>query len=424
MTAPAPARRSLLAPAILGLAALGALGCGPATPPPTTITVQAEPFRHEVGAEGILEAAKVTPITVPSDVRGSVRIAWLASEGTVKSGAVVARFDDRPFRERLADARHDLDSTDLETTKTRASATSRRAETERDRQVAELELTRAEKYGATDDEIFSRREIVESEIDAELARERRRHAVAGATTDQRLAAAELALLSVREREASRRGDEARQGLAALEVTAPHDGVFVPARNWRGEPLQIGGEVWQGQPIGDIPDLAIVRARVFVLEADAGGITAGARAEVIVEARPDQVLGATVESIEPVAKPRLRGSPVQFFGVVLAFDDPSSAGKPGQRVRARLRLADVESALSVPRQAIERNGETAHVWVLERGTPERRAVTLGAASLGRVVISEGLEAGEQVVLDASALASPDTPGPSDETDSSTTDVSAP
>jgi RND family efflux transporter MFP subunit len=374
------------------------MGCGDSAPSIETITVEAQTFRHEVGADGLLEASKQTPVTVPSEVRGSVRIAWLAPEGAVEEGELVAQFDARPFQEGLADAHHDLGDTSLETTKTRAGASSRRAETEKERQVAEIELARAETYGASDDEIFSRREIIESEIDAELARERRRQAVAGASTDERLASAELAILSVREREATRRGDEAEQGLAALEVRAPHGGVFVPARNWRGEPLQVGHEVWQGRPIGEIPDLAAVRARVYVLEADAGGIKPGAVAEVVVDARPDRVLAATVESIEPVAKPRLRGSPVQFFGVVLAFEDPSDVGRPGQRVRARLRLADVDDAITVPRQAIEREGDQAFVWVLDDDEPSRRAVTLGPASLGRVVIAEGLAVGERVLLE--------------------------
>lgn len=389
-----PAR--LQAGAVLGVALV--VGCGDATRPLETIRVEAQAFRHEVGADGLLEASKQTPVTVPSEVRGSVRIAWLAPEGAVEEGELVARFDGRPFRERLADARHDLEDTTLETTKTRAGATSRRADTEKERQVAEIELERAETYGASDDEIFSRREILESEIDAELARERQRQAVAGAATDERLAGAELAILSVRERDATRRGSEAEQSLAALEVRAPHGGVFVPARNWRGEPLQVGHEVWQSQPIGEIPDLAAVRARVYVLEADAGGIKPGAGADVVVEARPERVLAATVESIEPVAKPRLRGSPVQFFGVVLTFDDPADVGRPGQRVRARLKLAEVEDAIAVPRQAIEREGDQAFVWVLEGSAPARRTVTLGAASLGRVVITDGLAAGEQVLLE--------------------------
>lgn len=389
-------RARLQAGTALGLALV--MGCGDAPPPLETIRVEVQAFRHEVGADGLLEASKQTPVTVPSEVRGSVRIAWLAPEGAVEEGELVARFDGRPFRERLADAHHDLEDTSLETTKTRAGATSRRADTEKERQVAEIELDRAETYGASDDEIFSRREIIESEIDAELARERRRQAVAGAATDERLASAELAILSVRERDAARRGSEAEQSLAALEVRAPHSGVFVPARNWRGEPLQVGHEVWQSQPIGEIPDLAAVRARVYVLEADAGGIKPGAAADVIVEARPERVLAATVESIEPVAKPRLRGSPVQFFGVVLAFEDPADVGRPGQRVRARLKLAEVEDAITVPRQALEREGDQAFVWVLEGSAPTRRPVKLGAASLGRVVITEGLSAGERVVLE--------------------------
>ena len=96
----------------------------------------------------------------------------------------------------------------------------------------------------------------------------------------------------------------------------------------------------------------MEAEVFVLEADAGGVAEGQAAGVIVEATPEVAHPAKVTRVEAVAKPRFRGSPVQYFGVVLAFDGSAEADgaarsvmKPGHRVRvtAGTRLAAIVQA---------------------------------------------------------------------------------
>ncbi len=60
----------------------------------------------------------------------------------------------------------------------------------------------------------------------------------------------------------------------------------------------------------------MEAEVFVLEADAGGLAVGQPAEVvIVEARPERdVHRRRSTTSTTLAKPRIRGVPVQYFGV--------------------------------------------------------------------------------------------------------------
>jgi multidrug efflux system membrane fusion protein len=54
------------------------------------------------------------------------------------------------------------------------------------------------------------------------------------------------------------------------------------------------------------------------------------------------------------------------------------------------------ALTVPRSAVARVGETTTAWVVKDGRVERRTVTTGLASPERVEVLRGLTAGEQVV----------------------------
>lgn len=372
--------------------------CGP-TPPVPTLVVEPRPFELRVTAEGVLTAATATRVGVPTDLDEAVRLAWIAPEGiTVTAGEVVARFDPSEMERRLAEGRSDLESATVEARKTTLENGITLSRLDTQLETAHLELDHAERYQKTDDVLFSRHDIVESAIDRELAAERRDNANATRTVQTALGGTRLDLVGIEQRKANLKIDRARTGLEALEVRAPHAGVLTLVRNWRGEPPEIGGQVWPGQEIAEIPDLATLQAEVFVLEADAGGLEVGKSAEVVVESRPDLTYPAAITRVDPVAKPRTRGSPVQFFAVTLTLErtDPELM-KPGQRVRATLILAHLAEALVVPRQALQLLDGEHRVQVLRGRDLVPRAVELGPSSAGLVVVTSGLTAGDEIAL---------------------------
>jgi len=361
--------------------------------------VERRPFQHRVTAEGTLKAEKVTRVTVPTEVQRAVRLAWLAPEGTiVEDGEVVARFDPSDMEERLRDGTADLSSASLEVEKSKIEGSIKLEGLETDYKVAELELEHSKNFRKADASVFSRQDIIEDQIDEKLAGERKAHAGSAHERQQDLGRTELDLLAIKQRKAQLTIDEARKGLQALEVRAPHAGLLTLVRNWQGEAPQVGSEMWRGQEFAEIPDLTKMEAEVFVLEADAGGLAVGKPATVIVESSPETVHPAVIRRVDTVAKPRFRGSPVQYFGVTLEIErtDPESM-KPGQRVRATLLLAELEDAVIVPRQAVEQESGEARVYVREGGEFVPRAVKIGTASMGLMEVTEGLDAGEVIAL---------------------------
>jgi len=401
--------RRRLAAATTALAlALGALACSRPESVPTYV-VERRTFRHQVTAEGILKAANVTPLTVPPEVEGMVRLAWLAPDGSrVEAGDVVARFDPAPMRDRLVEGQQELATVSFQEQRTEVESRGKVAELETKLAVADLELGMAERFKKVDAAAFSRHEIIESGIDQKLASERKNHAVEAERRQYSLSRTELELLAIRQRQARLKIEQAKRGLEALEVRAPHSGLLSLRRDWRGEILQVGSEMWQGQQLAEIPDLRELEAEVFVLEADAGGLAVGKKATVVVEARPDVVYAATIKRVDTVAKPRQRGSPVQYFGVTLAFDQPLSGTeiKPGHRVRATLILEHRDEALVVPRQAVveEQGGYRVYLRDGDRFVP--REVSIGATSAGLVEVTAGLAEGDEVALKPPASRAPD------------------
>jgi HlyD family secretion protein len=362
-------------------------------------TVKRSDFIRQVTAEGVLESEKATPISVSPQIDQPVKIGWIADDFTpVKAGDVVVQFDPTDFESALDLGQTDLTRTENKQVKASTTSTATRRNLERDRDQAELELEAAQNFSVRDAEIFSRYELIQSDIDEGLALGRKQYATDVMGIRSQLSAAERELISIEQRKADQKIGNARKALQSLVMTAPHDGILVLKRDWRGDLPRVGATIFRGFTIGEIPDLDEMKAEVFALEADAGGIAVDQKARIWLESDPSTIYGATVSRVDKMAKPRQRGVPVQYFGVTLKLDQSGTANmKPGARVRATIELAREDNAVTIPRQALfEEKGEK-FVWIARGKKFERRIVETGATSAGRIVVTSGLEEGDSIAL---------------------------
>ena len=368
-------------------------------PPVATVEVGRGLFRREVRARGLLKAVKATPILVPMDIESAQKVAWIAKDGgAVKAGDPIVVFDPSDAERMLADGRADQETAQNRIVKTRAESRRTSGSLAIDRDLARDEKNRAEQMAARDTEIFSRNEILESEIDRKLLDKRSSAADVKLGANEKLASADLSLAEIERSKAELRIRVAEKGLGSLRITAPHDGLFVLERSWRGTTLSVGETVWPGQKIAEIPDLESLEAKVYVLEADAGGLDPGRTARVTVEGRAGDEIPAKVSRVDAIAKPHEWRSPIKYFETILSFDATGLPDlKPGQLVEARIVLEDKPDAVAVPRGAIfEKDGKRV-VYRWRGGRFEPVEVTVGHHSLSRVVIEKGLEAGDRIAL---------------------------
>ena len=357
------------------------------------------PFTRTVVANGLLEAATTTPITAPTEARSPHTIAWLAPDGQrVRQGDVLIRFDPSEAERNLLDGQAERRTAEQRMERQSVESATAAGNLERLAAMAGLELDYASQFQSKDAEIFSRSAIIESEIDQDLAKKRRDHAQGTRDVSQDLSRVQLELLALEKKKAELKIDEAESGLRSLEVRAPHDGIFVIQRDFRGE-TQVGQSVWPGQPLAEIPLLDVMQAKVYVLEADAGGLTQGVEAEVLLDAWPGEPYKARVKQVAALAQRLNRRSPVQYFEVVLELESTvAERMKPGQRVSGRLFVAALDDVIAVPRQAIiEQDDGDKVVFRRAAGGFEPVEVTLGQAALGRVVIESGLAPGDVIAL---------------------------
>ncbi|HEX3758918.1 MAG TPA: hypothetical protein VHW23_09440 [Kofleriaceae bacterium] len=399
--------RALLAVVVIaavgGGAAFALRGGGARADAIATYTVARERFERRVTAEGNLRAVKATKLTAPvaSGGRfGPVKIAWLAPDGVlVKQGDVVVRFDPSDPEKQLRDGQADLDSASAKLRQETVKSTAAVADRDTDAVLARDELDQTRKFQSRDPLIFSRNQIIESEIDEHLAGAKQDHAETTKQIERRLSHSNVAVIDVERQKAALAIAHAQAALHSMELVAPSDGIFVLERDARGTVRQPGDSVWPSQTVAEIPILDEMEASVYVLEVDGSGLAEGQPARLVIEAQPDRVFDGKIRIVDKLAQPRQHGSPVQYFGVTIQLATTDRAVmKPGQRVRATL-LLDQADALVVPRQAvIERAGKR----VVYRRAPatggfEPVAVELGPATSGRVVIARGLTAGDVIAL---------------------------
>jgi HlyD family secretion protein len=366
--------------------------------PVATFEVREGTFVREVEARGSLKAVKATPILVPPESGRPQKVAFLARDGSdLAAGDTVVEFDPYDAQREAADGQADLTAARARIDKAKAEAVKSERSLGLDRDVARQELDRAETYRLTDEGLFSRHQIIESQLDRDLFAARAEVAGKKLEASGKLSSAERDLGEIEAGKARFKVETAEKGLRSLHITAPHDGLLVLERNWRGETAFVGDTLWPGQKLAELPDLSRLEARVFVLEADGAGLEPGLAARVAIEGRPGEEHEASVTRVEPLARTRDQ-SPVKYFEATLSLarTDPSFM-KPGQRVRAVVRLEEADGVLAVPRGAIfEKDGRRV-VYRRAGVSFEPVEVTIGRQSISRVAIDSGLAAGDVIAL---------------------------
>jgi HlyD family secretion protein len=384
----------------LGMTMLLTLACGGNSNDIATFKVEPMTFARRVTAEGTLKPVKATPVGVPQNATSPMKLSWIADDGALlRKGDLIVQFDAADFQDLLLRGREDRSTATNKLEKADAESSATRENLRRDARLAQSQLESAKLFKFDDAEIFSRYARIEAEVDENLAGSRKRHAEEVLGVRENLARVERDLISIEDRRAGIKIKQAEEGLQALQVTAPHDGILVLMRNWRGDMPRVGDTMWRGQPIGEIPELTSMQAEVFVLEADAAGLAVDQKATLFLEADSRTQFKGKVKSVDKVARPRIPRQPVQYFGVTVELERTDlKLMKPGTRVRATLEVENQSNAFAIPRQALfEKEGKKL-VYRKKGDGFEPVEVTIGSSSAGRVVVTKGLAKGEEIALE--------------------------
>jgi len=161
---------------------------------------------------------------------------------------------------------------------------------------------------------------------------------------------------------------------------------------RAEP---GTVVAPGLPVVAVVAVDRVKAAVAVPESDISAVALGQTAEVEIPALEGQVFSGRVDEMQPVAAALSR-----TYKVTIGLDNPRGALRPGTVALARIRVGGETRSAAVPGTAILTTPEgNPFVYLLQGdGTSvSRRRVAVGGLQGTEVIVTEGLEAGDHVVV---------------------------
>ncbi|MGA2531763.1 MAG: hypothetical protein ABSG19_01875 [Candidatus Aminicenantales bacterium] len=385
----------------LAVCALLAAACGGTkNPAMAVLKVRKGTFQIVLPAFGELQAAKSTPIVVPPESRFGIQtIAWMAPEySSVKAGEVVIRLASTELKEQLRIEEAEMAKLDLEIQKKEAQLEKDKSDLHGQIAVTSVQRQLADVYAARDETIFPKNKIIEDAIDLDYQNTRERHF--GRKKDQleKRIAAELQLLQSKARTRRMQIKQIQDQLNNLDIKAPHAGMLVLDKTWRGEKYRVGMNAFGGQRLGSLPDLTQMEAKIFVLESEASGLKENLPVSLSLDFEPGRIFTGKVIGIDTIAKPLGEESPLKYFETKVALDvtEPQLM-KPGVQVKASIFVEKQADVLAVPNQALVFEQAKAFLLVRNSTRVEKRAVETGARSLTLTVITKGLREGDAVLL---------------------------
>ncbi len=233
----------------------------------------------------------------------------------------------------------------------------------------------------------------------ELERTRRR---AAAETAQ--AEAQLRSRMARYEMQEQRVEELEEQIEASVIPAEREGLVVYAtgdgRGGDGDLIEEGTEVRERQEILTIPDMNHMAVEVDVHEAEVNRLAVGQPALIRVDAYSDEVLTGEVTRVAlvPDSGHRWLNPDIRLFPTTVSIDGSYEWFRPGMTAEVEIIVNELDDVVYVPIQAVvSHGGGQRFVYVVEDGQAAARPVEAGAYNDRFIHIEQGLEEGEEVLL---------------------------
>jgi HlyD family secretion protein len=199
-----------------------------------------------------------------------------------------------------------------------------------------------------------------------------------------------------------------QRLAMLEkqvenctIRAPHDGFLIYANNGdRAIVIEPGLPVRQKQHLFYLPDLNDMEVVAMLNQEIIDKVGPGMRAKVQVEGAPNLDIEGHVASVAPMATFNFR-SDVQYFEGIVKIENTPQGLRPGMTAEIEIAMPPRNNVLAVPSEAVRSEDGHDVCLVVHDDVLERREVKLGQVTRDLSEVTQGLEEGEQVVLNPSS-----------------------
>ncbi len=370
---------------------------------PLTVPIRSRDFTLKISANGELQSAESMTIAVPFVPVQRLRIASVVADGRhVNKGDVLVEFDPTELDLELLEHRSSLDSANQKISKGELAIGVEKTDIVKDKKIAELELQKINEFLPRDEQIYSRRQMIEGQLDKEYTEKKLVFADARLRLKGNVYTLDEAILLLERQQANAKIGQIDRALTSLKLLSPASGIIVyndPGFFFNNFSIQPGRSVWIGQTLFNLVNPDKMEAKCFVLEKDAGELRKDQPVTVSLDPFPGLEFTGIVKSIDNLARPIDRDSPVKYFQTIVTLDktDPNLM-KPGVKLKAQIRAGDLKSVIVAPRSAVVKKDSDFFVHIQNgAGQFEPVKVKLGQGDLIQVVVTEGLQAGQVLAL---------------------------
>ena len=345
----------------------------------------------------------------PRDAGNSqLTLKTLAQPGEmVKAGDVIAEFELQWLIDHVDDTNSNVVQRKADVDRQRAQNMITR---ETDRQALQQAIAEAEKA-----KLDLRTAPVKSEIEAEILKNMAAETAATAEalqqefdTKEKVYAANMRVAELTAREQMLHLERHQNDLKKMTVVSPLNGLVVMETDIRnGQPTQTaeGDQISPGRLFMRVVDVSNMIVNAGVNQVDVQSIRIGQKAQVRLDAYPGLALEGRVTGMGAIAgqggdRFRRSGSGLYLKSVPveITIDTRDDRILPDLSASADVQLHDIPAEVIIPRSAVKGDSDERHI-VYVRGPQgfEPREVELGDYSDTHVIVTAGLEAGEEVLL---------------------------
>lgn len=198
-------------------------------------------------------------------------------------------------------------------------------------------------------------------------------------------------------------------LSKTVYTSPIDGIITSLKVEEGEVAIIGTMNNPGTVLMTIADLSVMEVEVEADETDVIGVRLGQKAEVRVDALPDQTIMGKVTEIGSSALQKVTTSQEsKDFKVIITLENPQESLKPGLSASADITTAEKKDVLAVPISSLvlrEKGGKEKNkneeqeegVYVVENNRAKFCPVKKGIMGEMTIEITSGLKESQEVIV---------------------------
>jgi hypothetical protein len=358
-------------------------------------------FPIEVSVTGELIAKSSEKIFGPQCLRQigiwQVKMQDIIPDGTVvDSGQYVASLDRTEIAGKIKDEETNTEKLESQLTKTRLD-TSLELRSARD-ELINLQFGLEEKKITLEQSKYEPPATIRQvEIELDKATRALDQAEKNYKLKYEKAVANMQEVNASYNQAKRKLEDMQEGLKEFTVKAPKAGMVIYKRNWDGSKLGVGGMInaWDNV-VAELPNLKEMISKTYVNEIDISKVKVGQQVKIGIDAFPEKKFTGKVIEVANIGE-QLQNSNAKVYEVRIIINEFDSILRPAMTTKNTIVTSVIDKVLFTPIESIFNTDSVTFVYKKDGGSVVRQQVIVGESNENEIIVREGLQENDQVIL---------------------------